>query len=153
MNYKLLFYNRSPYHFKSNERMLTWKSVSYSFTSCFSFSQQVVGTCKIKILKTSLFVVFYFQNGFLYINLPLEQHSMSEFQKKKRMRKLRVTKKVLDILHTWDSLTKMQQSLRFRFSDNFYLQLRQNGKMDTLSYMVRTKNAIHTLPPVTPNTD
>lgn len=152
MNYKLLFYNRSPYLFKSNERMLTWKSVSYSFTSCFSFSQQVVGTCKIKILKTSLFVIFYFQNGFLYINLPLEQHSMSELKKKKRMRKIRVTKKVLDILHTWDSLTKMQQILRFRFSDN--LPPTKAKRKDGYTFLHgRNKNVIHTLPPVNRNTD
>lgn len=62
--------------------------------SLFHFLEQVVGTCKIKIEKFFVFVLFYSQNVcssflyiYIYINLPLEQHSISENKKKKNVRK------------------------------------------------------------------
>lgn len=53
------------------------------FLFFFPLLEQVVGTCKIKILKIFVFVLFYSQNVF-YINLPLEQHSLSERKENKK---------------------------------------------------------------------
>lgn len=57
---------------------------------------------------------------YFYINLPLEQHSISEKQKDVREKKY-IDQKYLDILHTWDSLTKMQQIYDLNFQTIYLL--------------------------------
>lgn len=98
--------------------------------SLFSLLEQVVGTCKIKI-KKNVFVLFYSQNVF-YINLPLEQHSLSE-KKKRVWEKKNTDQKYLDILHTWDSLTKMQQIYHWNFQTILPPTKDKKGKMVTVS--------------------
>lgn len=53
------------------------------------------------------------------INLPLEQHSISE-KKDIDVEKNNIDQKYLDILHTWDSLTKMQQIYDLNFQTSSF---------------------------------
>lgn len=69
---------------------------------------------------------------YFHINLPLEQHSLSE-KRKECGKKRNIDQKYLDILHTWDSLTKMQQIYHWNFQ-TIYLQLKaKRGKMVIVS--------------------
>lgn len=131
--------------FKSNESMLTWKSVSYSFTSCFSFSQQVVGTCKIKILKTfchTLFSKWIF--FFVYKSTTRTAFNVRIPETKEKDAKNNGDqKKLLDILHTWDRPTKNGTNLRVKFSDN--LPPTKAKRKDGYTFLHgQNKNVMHT---------
>lgn len=81
---------------------------------------------------------------FSYINLPLEQHSMSEFLKqKKRMRKTIVTKKAVRYLTYMRQSDENVTNLRVKFSDN--LPPTKAKREDGYTFLHgRNKNVIHT---------
>lgn len=56
-----------------------------------------------------LFVLFYFQNVFLYKSTTRTAFNLRKKQKDMSKKYIYIDQKYLDILHTWDSLTKMQQ--------------------------------------------
>lgn len=58
-----------------------------------------------------------------------------------------LTQKYLDILHTWDSSTKMQQIYDLNFSDDLPPTKGKEGQMVTLSYVNWVEFVIH-IPPL-----
>lgn len=67
-----------------------------------------------------LFVVFYFQNVFLYKSTTRTAFNLRK-TKGREKEKIYIDQKYLDILHTWDSLTKMQQIYDLNFQTIYLL--------------------------------